>query len=50
MYLGREALAVTAPRGIEVNKDEIEGGNGRIEVGFIELQHFSIYLKFFIGF
>lgn len=34
-----EALAVTTPRSIEINKDAIKSGNRRVEVGIGELQH-----------
>lgn len=40
--LGRETLAVAAPRGVEVDEDEVEGRDGRIEVRFVQFQYLSI--------
>lgn len=33
--LGSEALAVGAPRGVEIDEDIVVGGNSRIEIRFV---------------
>lgn len=43
--LRRETLAVAAPWGVEVDEDEVEGGDGRIEARFVQFQYLSIHGK-----
>lgn len=38
-YLGRKALAVTAPRSVEVDEEEVDGTQRDLEVALVQVDH-----------